>query len=273
MTPSDHGRAVRELFGSDAGAYDARQYGVRYRTFIADRQKLVSQVFRSLALPAGASVLDVACGPGHFLLEATTLGFAPVGIDSSGDMLRTAGTRVGAGARLVRGDAAALPFASGRFDAVNCSGLIEYIPEPTPLLRELLRVLKPGCHALVSSTNRLSPALVLEPLVDAVRKSPIARAVVRGLRLPFDEMSLRERRFRLTFHTPGRLTALLSGAGFESPEVRYYHLQLLPHPFDRLAPGAATACVAVTDRLLSVRPWRLFAEGLLGVARRPGERP
>ncbi len=269
MTPSDHGRAVRELFGADAGAYDARQYGVRYRTFIADRQRLVSQVFRDLSLPAGASVLDVACGPGHFLLEATSLGFAPVGIDSSRDMLRTAGTRVGPGARLVQGDAAALPFASGAFDAVNCSGLIEYVPQPTPLLREMLRVLKPGRYALVSSTNRLSPALVLEPVVDAVRKSGVARAVVRGLHLPFDEMSLRERRFRLTFHTPGKLASLMSGAGFESPEIRYYHLQFLPHPFDRLAPGAATACVAVTDRFLAVRALRLFAEGLLGVARRP----
>lgn len=273
MTSSDHGRAVRELFGSDAGAYDARQYGARYRTFIADRQKLVSRVFRDLALPVGASVLDVACGPGHFLYEAASLGLAPVGIDASRDMLRTAGTRVAGGARLVNGDAAALPFAGGRFDAVNCSGLIEYLQDPLPLLREILRVLKPDRFALVSSTNRLSPALVLEPLVDAVRKSALARGVIRGLHLPFDEQSLRERRFRLTFHSPGKLASLLRDAGFESPEVRYYHLQLVPHPFDRIVPAAATACVAVTDRFLAVRPFRVFAEGLLGVGRRPRLRP
>jgi len=216
-------------------------------------------------------VLDVACGPGRFLLEATSLGLVPVGLDTSADMLRTARTRLGEGARLVRSDAAALPFESAAFDAVNCSGLIEYIPEPLPLLREILRVLKPGRRALVSSTNRLSPALALSPFADTARRSVLARRVVRALRLPFDEMSLRERRFRPTFHTPKGLAGLLSDAGFEPPELRYCHLQLIPHPLDRMAPAAATACVRLTDRLLSVRPLRILAEGLLAVARRPAE--
>ena len=268
MTPSDQGRAVRELFGSDASAYDARQYEARFRTFIADRQKLVSNVFRDLALSPGARVLDVACGPGHFLVEAASLGAVPVGIDSSGDMLRTAGTRLGGGARLVLGDATALPFEACCFDAVNCSGLIEYIPDPTPLLKEIFRVLKPGRRALISSTNRLSPALVFEPLIDAARGSAVAGAVIRGLRLPFDDASLRKRHFRLMFHTPRRLISLLSGAGFERPELHYYHLQFLPHPFDRIAPSLATACVKLGDRFLSVRPLRVLAEGLLAVAQR-----
>jgi len=230
---------------------------------------VVSRVYRDLSLPAGARVLDVACGPGRFLLEAASLGAVPVGIDSSGDMLRAASTRLGQGARLVMGDAMALPFGACCFDAVNCSGLIEYIPEPTPLLREILRVLKPGRRALVCSTNRLSPALILEPFVDAARRSAVAKGLVRGLRLPFDEVALRERGFRLTFHTPRRLISLLSGAGFERPELQYFHLQFLPHPFDRIAPRLATGCVTLTDRFLSLRPLRVLAEGLLAVAQRP----
>lgn len=270
MSPSDQGRAVRELFGTDAGTYDARQYGARYRTYIADRQRLVSTVLRDLSLRAGARVLDIACGPGHFLLDAASLGLAPVGMDNSGDMLRTARSRLGQRARLVMGDAVALPFGSCGFDAVNCSGLIEYVPEPLPLLREILRVLKRGQPALISSTNRLSPALILSPLADVVRRSAVARRVIRALRLPFDDMSLRERGFRLSFHTPWRFASLLSGAGFERTELHFYHLQFLPHPLDRIAPAAATAGVALGDRLLSVRPLQVFAEGLLAVARRPG---
>jgi len=269
MAQSDQGRAVRELFGSDAGAYDARHYGARYRTFISDRQEFVSRLFRDLGLPAGAPVLDVACGPGRFLEEAASLGLAPVGIDASGDMLRVAGTRLGPRARLVMGDAAVLPFESCAFDVVNCSGLIEYIPEPMPLLREVLRVLKPGKQALVSSTNRFSPAYILDPFANAARRSAVVRGVIRLLRLPFDDMSLRERGYRLTFHSPRKLASLMSNAGFEPPQVHYYHLQLLPHPLDRVAPAAATACIRVTDRFLSVRPLRILAEGLVVVARRP----
>jgi ubiquinone/menaquinone biosynthesis C-methylase UbiE len=269
----DQGRAVHELFGSDAAAYDVRQYQARYRTFIADRQVLVGRVFRELALPAGARVLDVACGPGRFLLEASSLGMVAVGIDASADMLHTAATHLGETARLVRGDAVALPFTCGAFDAVNCSGLIEYVPEPLPLLREILRVLKPDRHALVSSTNRLSPALLLSPLMAAARRSALARGLVRTLGLPFDDVSLRERRFRLTFHTPRRLIGLLSDAGFVAPDLHYYHLQLIPHPIDRLTPHAATACVRLTDRFLSFRPLGFLAEGLLAVGRRPARHP
>ncbi len=269
MKPADQGRAVREVFSGDADRYDARQYQARHRTLIADRQLLVNAAFRELALPAGSRVLDVACGPGRFLLEASSLGVAPVGIDSSLDMLRTAAARLGPGVPLVLGDATALPFESATFEAVNCSGLIEYLSEPELLLGEIFRVLKPGRRALIASTNRLSPALALEPLVDAARRSSVARRAISGLPLPFDEASLRERKFRLTFHTPAKLRALLHAAGFERTELRYYHLQLIPHPFDRLVPAAATACVAVTDRLLTVRHVQSLAEGLLAIVQRP----
>jgi len=269
MTHSDQRRAVRDFFSSDADAYDTRHYGSRYRTFFADRQNLIAQVLRDLSLPAGVRVLDIACGPGHFLQEAASAGAVAVGIDSSRDMLRAAGSRLGLGARLVMGDGMALPFESGSFDIVNCSGLIEYIPEPMQLFQEVLRVLKPGGRALVSSTNRLSPALILVPVVDAARRSALVRGAVRATGLPIDQVSLRGRRFQMAFHTPRALASQLRDAGFEDVRMHYFHLQLVPHPLDRFSPAAAAACVKLTDRFLSVGPLRVLAEGLLAVVRRP----
>jgi len=261
--------AVRELFGSHADRYDARHYGSRYRTFIGDRQRLVAQVLESLKLPAGARVLDVACGPGHFLHAAVSAGVVAVGVDSSRDMLRTSAARLGAKARLVVGDAVDLPFDSSSFDVLNCSGLIEYFPEPTPMLREFHRVLRPGGTAMISSTNRRSPALALDTLIEAGRRSGMLRRLVRGLGLPLDDVSLQARRFRMTFHTPKGLSDQLSEAGFQDVEMRYCHLQLLPHPLDHVVPAVTTALVRATDRLLSLRPWQALAEGLVAVGRRP----
>jgi len=269
MNMPDQGPAVRQLFGSDADAYDARQYGVGHRTLIADRQRLVSRLLRDLSLPAGARLLDVACGPGHLLVDARSLGLVVAGLDSSAAMLRAARTRLQPAACLVRGDALALPFQSQMFDVVTCSGLIEYVPDPSPLLRELFRVLKPGHRALVASTNRLSPALILAPFANALRRSTFLKRALRVLRLPFDDMSLRERPFRLTFHTTGKLSSLLRGAGFETPAMYFFHVQFIPHPFDRLVPAAGNACVALMDHLQFLPPVRMAAEGLLAVARRP----
>jgi ubiquinone/menaquinone biosynthesis C-methylase UbiE len=268
MASPGNTKAVRDLFGSDADRYDARHYRSRHRTYIGDRQRLVARMLSSFGLPAGARVLDVACGPGHFLLTAKEAGFNVVGIDSSPDMLRTSGNRLGDGASLTRGDATMLPFESGSFDIVNCSGLIEYIPVPGGMLREFLRVLKPGGRAMVSSTNRIAPALALLPIMDALKRSSIVRRLIRALRLPVDEASLRDRGFDFTFHTSGGLVALMDEAGFEDIGMHYCHLQLLPHPLDHLVPAVTTACVNLTDRLLGVRPFGSLAEGLLAVGQR-----
>lgn len=265
-SPSKQTGEVRKLFGSDAERYDARHYGSRYRTYIGDRQRLVNRVLGELGLPAGASVLDVACGPGHFLEAAVKAGVAPVGLDSSADMLRTSGLRLGTRAKLILGDGLALPFPAGSFDLLNCSGLIEYIREPLPLLREFRRVLKSGGRALVSSTNSLSPAFALAPLINLVRRSSLAGRLVRAMGLPFDEVSLKGRAFRLTFHSPGALARLLETAGFARVDMRYCHLQILPHPLDNLLPALTTACATLMDPLLGVAPARHFAEGLLAVA-------
>jgi len=49
----------------------------------------------------------------------------------------------------VQAEAAFLPFKRGAFDAVICSELLEHVPDPRPVLREVCRVLRPGGVVLV----------------------------------------------------------------------------------------------------------------------------
>jgi SAM-dependent methyltransferase len=49
----------------------------------------------------------------------------------------------------VRTDAAILPFADARFDAVICSELLEHVPEPLNVVKEIHRVLKPKGSAII----------------------------------------------------------------------------------------------------------------------------
>ncbi|HZQ81060.1 MAG TPA: class I SAM-dependent methyltransferase [Gaiellaceae bacterium] len=96
------------------------------------------------------TVLDVACGTAAVSLELVRQKDCfVVGLDRSAEMLDVGRQRVMlAGAtkkiRLQEGDARALPFEDGLFDAVTFTYLLRYVEDPAATLRELARVLKPG---------------------------------------------------------------------------------------------------------------------------------
>lgn len=111
-----------------------------------------------LELSPGDRVLDVACGPGNFtrgFARATGEGLV-VGIDASKTMLAVAVRKTeSANLAYVRGDACALPFRDGSFDAVCCFAALYLIQQPMRALDEIARVLAPGGRvALLSSCNR-----------------------------------------------------------------------------------------------------------------------
>jgi SAM-dependent methyltransferase len=123
-----------------------------------------------LSIDPGATVLDVACGPGNFtraFAEAAGAGGVVVGLDASRTMLAQAVREAGRDTiAYVRGDAASLPFRDASFDAVCCFAALYLIEDPFAAIAEMARVLRPGGRvALLSSVNR---GLLPAPVTDAI---------------------------------------------------------------------------------------------------------
>ncbi|MEX3504340.1 class I SAM-dependent methyltransferase [Corynebacterium sp. LK2510] len=100
----------------------------------------------------GTRILDVGGGPGYFA-DAFSDAFY-VGLEPSVSEMSAAGV-TGYGA--VRGDGAALPFASDSFDVVYSSNVAEHIPDWRAMGEEMLRVCRPGGLVVVSYTVWLGP--------------------------------------------------------------------------------------------------------------------
>jgi 2-polyprenyl-6-hydroxyphenyl methylase/3-demethylubiquinone-9 3-methyltransferase len=117
-----------------------------------------------------ARVADVGCGGGLFAESLTRLGARVTGIDLAGDMLAVARAHARATGLDIdyrEQSVAALAAAEGgRFDAVCCMEMIEHVPDPAALLRELARLPRPGGAVVISTINR-TPRSFLGAIVGA----------------------------------------------------------------------------------------------------------
>lgn len=131
------------------------------------------------------SVLDVACGSAPLWNRGARHGW--IGIDrSTGELGRAAS--VGA-EPLVRGDATALPFATGSFRGVACSMAIMLFEPFDAALAELARVLAPGGVGVLLLPGRrpltLSDLARYARLMVLLRRTHLAYPNDRGsVRLP-----------------------------------------------------------------------------------------
>jgi demethylmenaquinone methyltransferase/2-methoxy-6-polyprenyl-1,4-benzoquinol methylase len=109
------------------------------------------QTRRALDLRPGERVLDLAAGTGISTVEFARSGAYCVAADFSKGMLRAGSHRP---VPMVAGDAMALPFADGVFDAVTCSYGLRNMPDTDGALAELLRVAKPGGRLVICEFSR-----------------------------------------------------------------------------------------------------------------------
>jgi len=108
----------------------------------------------ALDLRAGQNVLDVACGNGAATLAAARRFCKVTGLDYVPSLLARAEERARAerlDVALVEGDAEAMPFIDGQFDAALSTFGVMFAPDHARAARELVRVVRPGGKIGLSS--------------------------------------------------------------------------------------------------------------------------
>jgi demethylmenaquinone methyltransferase/2-methoxy-6-polyprenyl-1,4-benzoquinol methylase len=139
--------AVRSMFDAIAPRYDLVNRIMTFGLDVRWRRRAV----RSLGLPPGSLVVDVACGTGDFCRELERRGFRTAGIDMSMGMLRRARTT----APLLQADALRMPFADASADGLTCGFALRNVVDLRMLLDEFARIVRPG--------GRLAVVEVAEP--------------------------------------------------------------------------------------------------------------
>ena len=109
----------------------------------------IDPLLNAAQLRPGATLLDVATGPGSLALEATKLGMICTGVDLSPGMVQLA-ENLHPGIAFRVADVEHLPFADASFDAVVCNFGLGHFPYPEASIAECVRVLKPSGRVALS---------------------------------------------------------------------------------------------------------------------------
>lgn len=147
----------------DAAEYDRMDHSAVNSLFVAD---LLATGFES------GDVLDVGTGTALIPIElCRRLSQCRVmAIDASASMLERARYRVAAAElaariQLSKVDAKRMPFDDGRFDAMISNSIVHHIPEPIEVLREIVRVGRPGAFIFVRDLMRPETKETVDVLV------------------------------------------------------------------------------------------------------------
>jgi ubiquinone/menaquinone biosynthesis C-methylase UbiE len=152
-----------------------------YQQMAFDNVIVGERLCASLAIPAGARVLDIGCGTGNTAIAAARRRAIVTGIDINERSLARARLRAEAegltSIEFKNADASAIPFTEASFDYVLSTVGLVFLPDKERAASELARIAKAGgVIGLTSYTRQSLPAQIYE-LVNSLYRNPRMPAV------------------------------------------------------------------------------------------------
>ncbi|GHC33657.1 class I SAM-dependent methyltransferase [Aidingimonas halophila] len=134
----DHNAGPSTVWSSGGAAYDEVSRGIL---------DAIEHTINRLEPTPDMRILDVATGTGWTARRLADLGFQAAGVDFAPEMIAAARERAsarGLDIEFIEGDAEALPFDDGAFDAVISTFGVMFVQRPEDAAAELARVCRPG---------------------------------------------------------------------------------------------------------------------------------
>ncbi|MDQ6851020.1 MAG: class I SAM-dependent methyltransferase [Actinomycetota bacterium] len=166
-------RANRRWWDGDADAYHAEHGAfLGVADFVWSPENLREADVRLLGPVRGQRVLEVGCGAAMCSRWLVGQGARPVAFDLAAGMLRHArdGARSsGIEVPLVQADAQRLPFRDEVFDvAFTAFGALAFVADSAAVMREVVRVLRPGGRWVFATTHPIRWSFPDDPGLDGL---------------------------------------------------------------------------------------------------------
>jgi 2-polyprenyl-3-methyl-5-hydroxy-6-metoxy-1,4-benzoquinol methylase len=177
----DRGR-IEEHFDERAATYHNP-----VTDFMGERELRVIRRF----VPEGSKVLDYGCGTGRTTMDHLRRGCDVTAYDLSREMLAVAERRAAKAGYAAELTADESTLVGRTWPIVTCIGVLDYYPDPLPLLRTLSGYLAPGGLLVATYPNALSPLGWTYAIVSRLFTYPATPRTPRAARRAAAEAGLR----------------------------------------------------------------------------------
>jgi ubiquinone/menaquinone biosynthesis C-methylase UbiE len=196
-------------------------------------EQFAAEAIAASQLKAGATVLDVACGPGTLALKLAHNAARVHGIDFSQNMLDIFQKHIAqqghSNISLHCGDAQVLPYANEQFDAAFSLFGLMFFPDRRKGFGEIYRTLKPGGTLALTSWAPLDQSPAMQTMFGALR------AINPDLPQP--------QRAIATLENPDTFKREMEEAGFKHVSIRLvtkaFPVKTVPEFWESMVKGSA----------------------------------
>lgn len=208
-----------------------------------------------LVPPENTELLEIGCGQGELLMEASKRGFRVSGLEISAHAAAIANHRLGAPAVRV-GAIDAVPLPMGPFGAVAAADVIEHVRDPRGFLMRIHELLEPG-----------GVLLLITPSLNSWTRRLLGH---RWMEYKVEHLS---------YFSASSIRLLLERCGFGeirvSPSRKVLTIDYLWRHFERFRVPMVSPAIGILRRVaperLAHRHLRIPASGLIATARRPSK--
>ncbi|MGH8061237.1 MAG: class I SAM-dependent methyltransferase [Pseudoxanthomonas sp.] len=182
MTPTELGTALPDHEGRITALEEiqpgrsATEVGLYDRVLSGWYQADTNELFTGITIGPEDVVLDLGCGDGGSLLFCARRGAAVIGIDIDSDAVEAMKARLeGTPAKSMQfhvGGADPLPLKDESVTRVICTEVLEHVDDPAAVMKELVRVGKPGARYLITVPDALQETLQKEVAPDVYFQKP-----------------------------------------------------------------------------------------------------
>jgi ubiquinone/menaquinone biosynthesis C-methylase UbiE len=228
---SAHAQRVHSRFDNEAENWNVRYQNADHRSIYTHNLLVRQQQTQKLTEHAQGKLLDLGCGAGNVLLNASAnKTIQPFGADFSMGMLTQAkknAHQVQQHLPLFNADVTKLPLVSDSFDTIICLGVLEYIPNYTDVISECRRILKSKGQFIVSIPNASSPFIRFDDAVFGIKNMVTHAFLPRSIRSWIKRKILRRADKPYFSHTkqrflPTKFHQILQNQGFQITDQTFH---------------------------------------------------